>query len=100
MTDDNVKTMVNSLADGDNVAAQSAFKDALTDKIGLALDDKRQTVANDWLNASQEHEAIKDASGLDKVAGAIAPSVLGAEVEPTEPVEIDQDEKEDEQPTV
>ena len=38
MTDDNVKTMVNSLADGDNVAAQSAFKDALTDKIGVALD--------------------------------------------------------------
>ena len=32
MTDDNVKTMVDSLADGDNVAAQSAFKDALTDK--------------------------------------------------------------------
>ena len=54
MTDenDNVKTMVNSLADGDNVAAQSAFKDALTDKIGQALDDKRQTVANDWLNAA------------------------------------------------
>jgi hypothetical protein len=101
MTDnENVVKMVNSLADGDNVAAQDAFKSALSDKIGQALDDKRQTVANDWLNASQEHEAIKDASGLDKVAGAIAPSVLGAEVEPTEPVEIDQDEKEDEQPTV
>ena len=101
MTDnENVVKMVDSLADGDNVAAQDAFKSALSDKIGQALDNKRQTVANDWLNASQEHEAIKDASGLDKVAGAIAPSVLGAEVEPTEPVEIDQDEKEDEQPTV
>ena len=95
MTDDNVKTMVNSLADGDNVAAQSAFKDALTDKIGLALDDKRQTVANDWLNSSQEQEAIKDGAGLDKISDAISTPLLGAE-----PVEIDQDEEENEQPSV
>ena len=27
------------------------FKNVLTDKIGQALDDKRMTVANDWLNA-------------------------------------------------
>ena len=100
MPDDNVVKMVNSLAADDNVAAQGAFKDALASKIGTALDGKRQTVAKDWLNAAQDLEATKDAAGLDKVAGAIAPSVLGAEVEPTEPVEIDQDEKEDEQPTV
>tara|TARA_S200000501_G_scaffold371253_1_gene413968 strand:+ start:579 stop:884 length:306 start_codon:yes stop_codon:yes gene_type:complete len=101
MTDenDNVKTMVNSLADGDNVAAQSAFKDALTDKIGAALDDKRQTVANDWLNAAQDLEATKDASGLDSVG--IAPEgIVGTEEETPEPIEIDQDEKEDEQPVV
>ena len=101
MTDenDNVKTMVDSLADGDNVAAQSAFKDALTDKIGQALDGKRQTVANDWLNAAQDLEATKDASGLDSVG--IAPEgIVGKEEETPEPIEIDQDEKEDEQPTV
>ncbi len=45
MTDDNVKAMVDSLADGDNIAAQDAFKTALSDKIGSALDDKRMTVA-------------------------------------------------------
>ena len=73
MPDDNVVKMVNSLAADDNVAAQSAFKDALADKIGTALDGKRQTVAKDWLNA-----------GLNKVAGAIAPSVLGAEPEKPE----------------
>ena len=100
MTDDNVKTMVNSLADGDNVAAQSAFKDALTDKIGQAVDDKRQTVANDWLNAAQDTEAIKDASGLDDIAVATVGAVGGEETPTSEPVEIDQDEKEDEQPTV
>ena len=47
-----VSSMVNSLVDGDNVAAQDSFKNALTDKIGSALDDKRKTVANDWLNAT------------------------------------------------
>ena len=31
MSNDNVKTMVDSLADGDNIAAQDAFKNALTD---------------------------------------------------------------------
>jgi len=84
MPDDNVVKMVNSLAADDNVAAQSAFKDALAGKIGTALDGKRQTVAKDWLNAAQDSEAIKDAAGLDKVSGAISPSVLGAETEKPE----------------
>ena len=84
MPDDNVVKMVNSLAADDNVAAQGAFKDALADKIGTALDNKRQTVAKDWLNAAQDFEATKDAAGLDKVSGAIAPSVLGAEPEKPE----------------
>jgi hypothetical protein len=90
MTDnENVVKMVDSLADGDNVAAQDAFKSALSDKIGQALDNKRQTVANDWLNASQEHEAIKDAAGLDDIG-------LEANTSAEEPVEIDNDEEEDE----
>ena len=97
MSNENVKTMVDSLAGGDNVAAQDAFKDALTDKIGQALDAKRQTVANDWLNASQEHEAIKDASELEDI-GVAPEGIVGGE-KTSEPVEIDQDE-EDEQPTV
>ena len=84
MPDDNVVKMVDSLAADDNVAAQSAFKDALASKIGTALDDKRQTVAKDWLNAAQDTEAIKDAAGLDKVSGAVANSVLGIETEKPE----------------
>ena len=84
MPDDNVVKMVDSLAADDNVAAQGAFKDALASKIGTALDDKRQTVAKDWLNAAQDTEAIKDAAGLDKVSGAVAPSVLGIETEKPE----------------
>ena len=76
MPDDNVVKMVNSLAADDNVAAQSAFKDALASKIGTALDNKRQTVAKDWLNAAQDLEATKDAAGLDKVSGAVSTPML------------------------
>ena len=76
MPDDNVVKMVNSLAADDNVAAQSAFKDALASKIGTALDGKRQTVAKDWLNAAQDLETTKDAAGLDKVSGAISTPLL------------------------
>ena len=54
-----VNDMVNQLVDGDNVAAQDSFKNALTDKIGSALDDKRKTVANDWLNAAHEQEDLE-----------------------------------------
>ena len=93
MTDDNVKAMVDSLADGDNVAAQDAFKTALSDKIGDALDSKRVNVANDWLNAANEAEAIQNAAGLED-AGVVNEPVVSAE-----PVEIDSEE-EDEQPTV
>ena len=91
MTDDNVKTMVDSLADGDNIAAQDAFKNALSDKIGSALDDKRMTVANDWLNAAHETEDLEQDSEMS-----------GSEAEPVEqePVEIDNDEEPNEQPVV
>ena len=89
MPNDNVKDMVNSLAGGDNIKAQDAFKNALSDKIGQALDDKRQSVATDWLNSAQDQEAIKDASGLD--AGASSVVTPGQESPVEEPaVEIDQ----------
>jgi hypothetical protein len=83
--------MVDSLADGDNIAAQDAFKTALSDKIGSALDDKRMTVANDWLNAAHETEDLEQDSEMS-----------GSEAEPVEqePVEIDNDEEPNEQPVV
>ena len=56
-----VSDMVSQLVDGDNVAAQDSFKNALTDKIGSALDDKRKTVANDWLNAAVGNEEETEA---------------------------------------
>ena len=98
MSNENVVSMVDSLTGGDNVAAQDAFKSALTDKIGQALDAKRQSVANDWLNAGDEFEAVQDASGLDDVSVASV-GVIGAGVEPvedSEPFEIDDDPVEEE----
>ena len=101
MSNENVVSMVDSLTSGDNVAAQDAFKSALTDKIGQALDDKRQTVANDWLNAAAETEAIQDASGLDDVTVA-SPGAIGTGVETVdadaevEPFEIDDESVEEE----
>ena len=113
MPDDNVVKMVNSLAADDNVAAQGAFKDALASKIGTALDDKRQTVAKDWLNAAQDLETTKDAAGLDKVSGAISTPLLvdpqgetekpEEETETTPEVETQADQPQDdsdEQPAV
>ena len=91
MPDDNVVKMVDSLAADDNVTAQSAFKDALASKIGTALDNKRQTVASDWLNAAQDSEAIKDAAGLDKVSGAVSTPLL---VDPQGETEKPEDETE------
>ena len=87
-----VSSIIDNLDAGDNVAAQDAFKNALTDKIGQALEDKSMTVANDWLNAGDTLQATQDAAGLDQV---------GVEDTP-EPVEIDQDQEgeKDEQPVV
>ena len=100
MSNENVVSMVDNLTSGDNVAAQDAFKSALTDKIGQALDDKRQTVANDWLNAGDELEATQDAAGLDDV-GVDSVDAIGdttdADVDlGTEPFEIDDDPVEEE----
>ena len=96
MSNENVVNMVDSLTNGDNVAAQDAFKSALTDKIGQALDDKRQTVANDWLNAGDNFDAIQDASGLDDI-GVASPGAIGTGVEPVDAqvdFEIDDDQVE------
>ena len=84
MANENVKSMIDSLVDGDNVAAQDSFKTALSDKIGQALDDKRQSVATDWLNAGDDMQATKDAAVL---------TADTAEVETPEPVEVDQGEE-------
>jgi len=96
MSNENVVSMVDSLTNGDNVAAQNAFKGALTDKIGQALDDKRQTVANDWLNAGDNFEAIDAAAEL---SGSLSAQddfdAVAAEVDSEVDFEIDDDQVEE-----
>ena len=87
MANENVKNMIDSLTSGDNVAAQDSFKNALSDKIGQALDNKRQSVATDWLNAGDEMQATQDAAVLTA-------NTAPAEVETPAPVEVDQGEEE------
>ena len=67
----------------------------MTDKIGMALDAKRQTVANDWLNAGDEHEAIEAGSEL---SGQSSFDDVAAEVDADAHVdfEIDDDQVEEE----
>ena len=100
MANENVKSMIDSLVDGDNVAAQDSFKNALSDKIGQALDDKRQTVATDWLNAGTELQATKDAAGLDNASGVVTPGQEVATEPTSDPVEIDQGGEQNAEPVV
>ena len=96
MSNENVVSMVDSLSNGDNVAAQDAFKSALTDKIGQALDDKRQTVANDWLNAGDNFEAIDAASVFSGTSSAQDDfDGAAAEVDSEVDFEIDDDQVEE-----
>ena len=94
---DNVKAMVDSLANGDNIAAQDAFKSALSDKIGSALDDKRMTVANDWLNAAHETEDLEQNAQLSDKPQDEEPVEQDS---PEQSIEIDNDEESNEQPDV
>ena len=100
MANENVKNMIDSLASGDNVAAQDSFKNALSDKIGQALDDKRQSVATDWLNAGTELQATKDAAGLDNASGVVTPGQEVATEPTSDPVEIDQGGEQNAEPVV
>ena len=95
MSNESIVNMVDLLTGGDNVAAQDAFKSALTDKIGQALDAKRQTVANDWLNAGDDMEAIEAGSEL---SGQSSFDDVAAEVDADDHVdfEIDDDQVEEE----
>lgn len=46
---DNVKDFVQSIASGDNLAAETHFNNALASKVGDALETKRQDVAQTFV---------------------------------------------------
>ena len=45
MSNEDIKKFVDSLGQGDNDSAQAAIKNALADKVGAALDDRKVDVA-------------------------------------------------------
>ena len=50
----NVETFVDKLASGDNTGASEAFKDAMRDKVGDALDTGRKEYASNLFNAARD----------------------------------------------
>ena len=87
MSEENIKNDSVETVETETPEVEVNHVNSMIDKIGQALDDKRMTVANDWLNAGDTLQATQDAAGLDKVG--------------VEPVEIDQDQEgQDEQPVV
>ena len=55
---------VNALQNGNNIEAEDAFKVAMQDKIGAALETKRREVANSFVKSS-------DAKGEDEGDGEV-----------------------------
>ena len=50
----NVETFVDKLASGDNTGAGEAFKDAMRQKVGDALDASRKDYASNLFNAARD----------------------------------------------
>ena len=51
-----VKDLVNHLVQGSHLEAEDAFKDAMANKVGAALEIKRQEVANTFVKNIPEVE--------------------------------------------
>ena len=62
MAIEDTKNMINALDKGDTVEAEKAFKAALSDKVGVELDQRRKDLAGTLLNKEQQPEAEVDAN--------------------------------------
>ena len=51
------KELIDAIVDGDNVTAQSVFKDAMVQKVGDSLEIKRKEVAANFIQHKQETES-------------------------------------------
>jgi len=57
---ENTKAFIDNLEAGNNADAGEAFKSALRDKMGDALDAKRQELASSLFNGNKEAESFSD----------------------------------------
>jgi len=58
------KDIIDALSTGDNLGAETAFKDTIQSKVGDALETKRREVANSFVKSS-------DAKGEDEGDGEV-----------------------------
>ena len=54
-TTDQIKDMISSIIDGDNVTAQDTFNDLIATKISSALDDRKTELAQTIFNKEPEN---------------------------------------------
>ena len=50
------KDIIDALAKGENVNAETAFKDVMVQKVGTALETKRQELAKVFVKSNKEEE--------------------------------------------
>ncbi len=50
------KDIIDALSDGDNLGAETAFKDTIATKVGDALETKRREVANTFVKSTKVEE--------------------------------------------
>ena len=62
MAIEDTKKMIDALDTGDNIEAEKAFKAALSDKVGVELDQRRKDLAGTLLNKEQQPEAETNAN--------------------------------------
>ena len=60
MSNENIKKFVDSLGKGDNDSAQASIKNALADKVGAALDDRKIDVAKTIVQPQPATEVPSD----------------------------------------
>ncbi len=51
--------LVNAILSDDNTEAMNQFNIVLADKINNALDAKKELVATDWLNGTEDNEEVE-----------------------------------------
>ena len=55
-----VKDLVNHLVQNSHLEAEDAFKDAMANKVGAALEIKRQHVANTFVKTPEVEEDVEE----------------------------------------
>lgn len=60
---EHIEKLIDALGDGDMVSANDAFNSVLDDKIAIAIEQEKISVANTFFNDSEDEEIIDDDFG-------------------------------------